>query len=611
MCGIAGYFGPKKLADEKLRATLALMRRRGPDAADQWHHATPEGWHVHFLHTRLAIIDLDPRANQPYACGRGVLSYNGELYNYQELRAPLLARGVPLATTSDTEILALLLAQGGPQALEACEGMWAFSWFDTKTSELVLARDRFGEKPLYYCRDGEAIYFGSEIKLLFALMGRRLPVDLDHLKRYLVNGYKALYKTRATFFHGAAEVPAGHCLTVRPGGRTDHWPYWRPSFPPPDPMSYEQAVTGARERLIRSVELRLRADVPIAFCLSGGVDSPALIAIAKRLLGYDVHGFTIMNTDARYEERDMVELVVRDLALRHTPIALETENFLPNLRELVRYHDSPVHTITYYAQWRLMSAVKAAGYKVAISGTGADELFSGYYDHHNAYLAAMAASDPLRHGEALREWRADVAPIVRNPYLQDPDYFIRQPLARDHIYLDADRFAAMLVRPWHEGFSEVFYTSPLLRNRMANELFHESVPVILHDDDLNAMYFSIENRSPYLDTALFDWCQRIPTRHLVRAGRAKAVLRDAARGLVPDAVLDNPRKVGFNAPLLDYLDLGSNSVRQELLADGPVFDLIRRDAIEPLLDRPSLANSESKFLFNFINARLFLEDFAA
>ena len=113
---------------------------------------------------------------------------------------------------------------------------------------------------------------------------------------------------------------------------------------------------------------------------------------------------------------------------------------------------------------------------------------------------------------------------------------------------------------------------------MANELFHESVPVILHDDDLNAMYFSVENRSPYLDTDLFDWSQQIPTRHLVRNGRAKAVLRDAVRGLVPDAVIDNPRKVGFNAPLLDYLDTRSNAVRQELLSDSPIFDIVRRDA---------------------------------
>ena len=612
MCGIAGYYGPAKLPSERVRATLALMRRRGPDAEGDWHHATAGGRHVHLLHTRLAIIDLDSRANQPFASGPGMLSYNGEIYNYLELRAAFERAGKPLHTSSDTEVLARILAEEGPSALARCEGMWGLAWFDTMSEELTLSRDRFGEKPLYFCRDSEAIYFGSEVKFLFALMGHRLPVNEDHLKRYLVNGYKALYKTQAAFFQGLEVVRPGHWLGIDAAGRVAEQPFWQPGFPAhPADISYEEAVAGTRERLTRSVELRLRADVPVAFSLSGGVDSPALIAIAKRRLGYNVHGFTIMNTDARYEEREMVERVVRDVAVRHTQIPVDTTGFLPNLRELVRYHDAPVHTITYYTQWRVMQAVKNAGYKVLVSGTGADELFSGYYDHHNAYLAAMAESDPKRYAAASAEWRAVVRPIVRNPYLQDPEYFVKRPSAREHIYLDADSFSAMLVCPWSEPFAEMHYTAPLLRNRMANELFHESVPVILHDDDLNAMYYSVENRSPFLDSALFDWCQQIPTAHLIRNGRAKAVLRDAVRGLVPDAVVDNPRKVGFNAPLFDYLDARSNAVRQELLSDAPIFDIVRRDAIERLLERPVLPNSQSKFLFNFVNARIFLEEFAA
>jgi asparagine synthase (glutamine-hydrolysing) len=279
------------------------------------------------------------------------------------------------------------------------------------------------------------------------------------------------------------------------------------------------------------------------------------------------------------------------------------------MRELVRQHDAPVYTITYYAQWRLMEAVAKAGYKVSVSGTAADELFSGYFDHHNAYLAAMAAEDPARYATALAEWQEVVAPTVRNPFLQDPDYLLKRPYSRDHIYLDAESFASFLNNPFSEPFDESFFTEPLLRNRMANELRAESVPVILHEDDLNAMYFSIENRSPFLDTALFDWCQTIPTRHLIRGGRAKAVLRDSVRGLVPDTILDNPRKVGFNAPILDYLDVTDPAVRAELLADSPVFEVLRKDRVREMLDMADLRNSQSKFLFNFVNAKLFLEEF--
>ncbi len=609
MCGIAGYYGRETLPQERLTRCLALMSRRGPDGEGTLERTVGDGRNAYLLHTRLRIIDLDPRANQPFACGDGHLCYNGELYNYLELRDELAREGHAFSTQSDTEVLARVVAARGASGLDACEGMWAFAWLDD--DGLLLSRDRFGEKPLYLFEEEHGVYFGSEPKFIFALLGRRLPIDVEHLYRYLVNGYKALYKTPATFFAGLREVKPATVLTFDRAGRRTERRYWTPGFGAYDErMSFDDAVAAARERLVDSVRLRLRADVPIAFCLSGGVDSNALIALAKRKLAYDVHGFTIMNTDARYEERDMVEASVRELGLRHTAIPIETRGFLGSLRELVRYHDAPVYTITYYAQWRLMEAVAAAGYKVSVSGTAADELFSGYFDHHNFYLAALA-DDPPAQAEAREHWRRVIAPIVRNPYLQDPDCFVKDPGLRDHIYLDAEGFAAFLRRRWIEPFAEERYTRVPLRNRMANELFHESVPPILHEDDLNAMYFSIENRSPYLDRRLFELCQRVPTRHLVRNGRAKAVLREAVRSIAPDVVVDNPRKVGFNVPILDYLDVKDPKMRELLLDPSPIFDHLHKDRVAELLDAAFLPNSQSKFLFYFLNAKIFLEEYGA
>jgi len=166
-----------------------------------------------------------------------------------------------------------------------------------------------------------------------------------------------------------------------------------------------------------------------------------------------------------------------------------------------------------------------------------------------------------------------------------------------------------LYRPWSEPFSERPYTSEVLHNRMLNEMFAESVPVILHEDDLNAMYYSIENRSPYLDRSLFEFAFQIPTRHLVKDGRAKAVLRDAVRGIAPDAVLTNRRKVGFNAPILPFL-AKETELSARLLDDSPIFEHVRRDRVAELSKRTFLSNSESKFLFNFLNAKIFLEEFS-
>jgi asparagine synthase (glutamine-hydrolysing) len=602
MCGIAGYVGPARVPERRLAGALALMRRRGPDHAAHRHFDMPGGRHVHLLHSRLSILDRDERSNQPFRVGDKHLVFNGELYNYLEVRSELASAGHAFATTSDTEVLLRALDAHGVAALDRCEGMWAFALFDTRDGSLLLSRDRFGEKPLYLYPDGDGLYFGSEVKLLAALAGRRLPLDLDHLKRYLVNGYKALYKEPRGFFQGVEEVAAGEWLRVDAQGIRTRQRYWTFRFEPDERMSYDEAVSGVRERLVRSVELRLRADVPLAFCLSGGVDSNALVAIAKRTLGYDAHGFTIASSDERYEESDLVEHAVAALELRHTSTPADTACFLSKLRELVRYHDAPVYTITYYAHWLLMERIAAHGYRISVSGTGADELFSGYYDHFLMYLAETR--DPA----ARAAWETHIKPIVRNPFLADPERFAREPGFRDHVFLGAETFAGFLREPWHEPFAERSYSRSVLRNRMANELFHEAVPVILHEDDLNALYYSIENRSPFLDRALFEWSTRIPTRHLMRDGYAKAVLRDAMRDIVPAPILDSRRKVGFNAPIFSFLDPRDADARAQLLDGGPIFELVRRDGIERLVDKGFLPNSESKFLFYFLCAKLFLEE---
>lgn len=607
MCGIAGHIGSAELNPDRVQDCLKLMHRRGPDSAAVFQHSPAPGRHVYLLHSRLSIIDLDERANQPFRIGSKVLIYNGELYNYLELKQELARYGHHFTTTSDTEVLLRTLIQFDWPGLDKCEGMWAFALYDESNGSLLLSRDRFGEKPLYLYRDGSGLYFGSEIKFIAAMRGHRLAVNYNHLYRYMVNGYKALYKVKETFFEGIEELAPASVLLLKDGAETIRR-YWQPIFVPDESLSYDDAVSGTREALIRSVKLRLRADVPLAFCMSGGIDSNALISIAKNVLDYDVHGFTIVNTDTRYEEQDMVNCSVAALNIRHTAIPVNTADFLPKLQILVRQHDAPVYTITYYAHWLLMASIAEHGYRISISGTAADEFFSGYYDHHNAYLYEVHG-DAALYAQALQNWREYIQPIVRNPYLRNPEVFIENPALRDHIFLDAAGFAEYLSKEWAEPFTEVDYSPSLLRNRMLNELFHEAVPPILHEDDLNAMYYSIENRSPFLDRVLFDFCNTIPTRHLIQDGRAKAVLRDALRGITPQPVLDNRRKVGFNAPIFSFLDVHDPQVRSYLLDQSPIFEHVRRDKIEELIAKADLPNSESKFLFYFLNSKMFLEEY--
>ncbi len=610
MCGIAGVVSKFPIEEYKINNCIKKLNRRGPDSSGHITRKIGNGFYLYLIHTRLAIIDLDDRSDQPFETAKSDLIFNGEIYNYLELKESL-SKDYYFKTKGDCEVLSNLLDAKGIEGLNKCEGMWSFARFDKSTNKLTICRDRFGEKPLFLTQDNYgSIYFGSEPKAIFALIGTDLPINTNHLTRFLVNGYKSLYKTKDTFFTNLKELSPGSVGEWNPHSGYREWSWWKPPlFTESNDLSFEEAVSITRDKLIRAVDLRMRADVPIAFCLSGGVDSNALVSIAKRQLGKDVHGFTIINEDERYEEKDMIDLAVKELDIKHTSIAIDSKNFISNLKEQILLHDSPICTINYYAHWRLMNSIADKGYKVSVSGTGADEIFSGYYDHHLAYLAFLNKQHHYLYQESLSNWKEKVSPIVRNPFLKNKDYFIERPYGRDHIYLDSLKYSSFLKEPFHEPFFELNYTDNILRNRMLNELFSEIVPPILHEDDLNSMSFSIENRSPYLDSSLMEWSYSIPTSFLIKDGLAKAVLRQSVKGIAPNKVINNPRKVGFNIPIDQYLDLNSESTFSWFKKENPADIIIDKKKLIPLLTKKNITNSESKFIFNYINVRLFMENY--
>ncbi|MEX0692947.1 MAG: asparagine synthase (glutamine-hydrolyzing) [Rhodospirillales bacterium] len=609
MCGIAGVFGPRPLSPADCRRALDSMGHRGPDAEGIATYALGSNA-ITFLHTRLAIIDLDARANQPFQRDKLHLSYNGEIYNYLELRNELAGLGQRFITDSDTEVLLAAYQQWGDGFVDRLEGMWAFALFDAERGVVILSRDRFGEKPLYtWFRDG-TLYFASEIKTLDAMAGARADVNTDQLRRYLVNGYKCLGKSGETYFKGIDAFPAaGYAVLKAPAPPTAK-PYWRLATDIRE-TTFKDAVVRAKSLLTRSVDLRMRADVPLAFCLSGGVDSATLAAIAAKDMGRDIHCYSIIDSDERYDESANIQTMVDHLGCRHHTVETSTEGFFDRMRTLVAYHDAPVVTISYYMHAFLSEAIARGGYRIAISGTAADEIFTGYYDHYGMWLAAMHGKPGVDFDSLVADWRQGMGAHVQNPGLQDPLCFVKNPGQRDHITLERDLFSSFLTEPFSEPWREDTYTSELLRNRMANELFTEAVPIILAEDDLNSMLYSIENRSPFLDRALVEYLYSVPTRHLMGGGFAKRILREIGRGIVPDAVRLDTRKRGFNASINSLVDRNDTRTREILLADSPIFEIVRKSAIEDFLSADMTSNSFSKFLFSFISAKLFLESRSA
>lgn len=604
MCGIAGSFGQVAPGESNIRESLSRMRLRGPDASG-WKRLTCSGNAVTLLSTRLSIIDLDPRSNQPFSDEGVTLVFNGEILNYVELRKQLQRRGHTFRTESDTEVVLRSYLEFGGDCVEAFEGMWAFALVDQQRQQLFLSRDPFGKKPLFHLHHEGTRYFASEVKSLVALSGRQPDVNTRHVQRFLVNGYKSLFKVEETFFEGVHSLPPATSAYISDPARLTPVGYWKLSFEPDQDMTREEAARRARELTLASMELRLRADVPVAFCLSGGVDSTVMAALARLELGKEVTAFSILDEDPRYDESENVTKVVKHLGCKSHVVRTGRTDFFACLRRLVGYHDAPVATISSYMQSSLFEAISENGFRVALSGVGADEIFTGYYDHYLFWLAEHAADekDPL-----VEQWRSSYGRFVRNPVLQDPMVFAKSPDRRDHIYLDREVFDALLVEPVNEDFVEERYSSNLLRNRMLNELSHEAVPLLLHEDDLNSMYHSVEARTPYLDRDLATHMFRVPNRFLIHDGYPKWILREIGRGLLPEDVVLDRRKRGFNAPISSFMDLESPQDIDFLLEPSPIFDLVDRDRFRELLRDPFTQNSRSKFLFNFVSSKLFLEE---
>lgn len=604
MCGIAGYIGKRSLDSSAIQATLERMKNRGPD--DQSYVQQQQGnLHITLLHSRLSIIDLDARANQPFTLGECTVVFNGEIYNYIELRTALEKRGVVFRTASDTEVLLQYYLHYGAECVQHFEGMWSFALYDRTKETLLLSRDRFAEKPLYYVQTTDGVYFGSEVKFLKSLSGENFSVNKRQIQRYLVNGYKSLYKHGDTFFTDVKELPYATNAIVHGDLALHTESYWKPEARI-QPMSLNNAIEGARYHLIESMKIRLRADVPLAFCLSGGVDSAALASIAAKEFNCDVASFSIVDPDERYNEYENIKATVDDLGCKNTVIELSHEASFERLQKLVEYHDAPVYTISYHIHSYLSEAISGNGYKVAFSGTSADELFTGYYDHFNLYLHEMQQHP--NYSQYKEEWQQHIASIVRNPHLQNPDLYAENPNFRGHIYLNNDEFASYLTEEFTEGFIEEQFCDSLLRNRMLNEVFYEGTRTILHEDDMNSMCYSVENRSPFLDTNLFDFCCSIPPEYLIRDGYGKYVLREAVKGVLNDKVRLDRKKKGFNASISSVFNLQDPAIREYLLEpSAEIFKVVKRDAIEKLLDMNPIPNSFSKFLFSFMNARIFLE----
>lgn len=606
MCGIAGYIGKNQIDRKKIDILSRSMKNRGPDNFSYFHKVCNDNSNIYLFHSRLSIIDLEERSNQPFKIGNFVLIFNGEIYNYLELRNNLISEGYIFKTNSDTEVLLQYYIKYGKDCVQYFEGMWTFAILNTETNDIFLSRDRFGEKPLYIYEDNNGFYFFSETKYLKSILKNKIEINPLQIGNYLNNGYKSLNKKNQTFYKNILKIESGSNILINYKKELKKETFFNPKYQPNNKLSLQDCIEQVRALLIDSMKFRIRSDVPLAFCLSGGIDSSSLVSIASKKLNCEFKTFSILDSDERYNEKDNMDATVKDLSCNHEYIYLSHDDVISNLQKLINYHDAPVATISYYIQSLLYKEVSKQGFKVSISGTAADEIFTGYYDHFLFHLNQIKHSNHFK--KNLEYWKKYIYNYVRNPLLKNPDSFIENPKFREHIYDKSELLENYLINIKKDNFFEKNFSEDILRNRMLNELFYETTPLILNEDDLNAMFFSIENRSPYLDKNLFEFSLQIPSEYLIQNGYGKYILRESMKNILNDHVRLDRRKRGFNASINSMINFSDNKIKEYLLdKNSKIFDYINLKKIEKLFYLDVIPNHYSKFLFSFINAKIFLD----
>jgi asparagine synthase (glutamine-hydrolysing) len=613
MCGIAGYFGNKNFDSNTIQKTLSILLRRGPDDQNYNKYEINESKNLYFFHTRLSIIDLDSRSNQPLEDSLFSIIFNGELYNYLEIKKDLESKGIKFSTLSDTEVILKGYQIYGKDLFNIMEGMWALAIYDKKKKEIVISRDRFSEKPLYYYTTKEGLYFSSDVKAIKTLSKDSFAFNNRRLLSGLICGYKSYYKKpEETFFEKIKNLPGGHFAVIDSLFNFTVKKYYSVNTKANLNLKEDEIIFNTKKLFFNAIRIRLRSDVPSAFCLSGGLDSSSLVSIAAKKFNFKINSFSLIdNNDERYNEKKNIDLVVNDVDANHHEIILENKsNNLDYLTNLIEYKSAPLSTITSYLHSYLQKEISNKGFKVSFSGTAADEIFTGYYDHHLQYLHDV--NNTKYFDSSLKNFNKYIKPMIRNKFFQNENLYIHNSNFRKHIFDNFYEFSELINQNLKDefefDFQEEKFCENLSLNRRLNELFHENTPIILNEEDSNSMYYSIENRSPFLDSKLIDFMNSVETRHLIKDGYSKNILREISKDYLIDTVRLDREKKGFNSSVQSIFDFEDKDFYETILnKNNKVYDFIDNSKLRKILQKDISKNHYSKFLFSLINLNIFFE----
>ena len=565
MCGIAGilkFDSRGEVQERRLQAMRDSMVHRGPDDAGMMVRGR-----IGLAHRRLSIIDL-AGGHQPMsdAVGKRWISYNGELYNYRELRDDLRARGCEFTTQSDTEVVLRAFEVFGNACVEHLRGMFAFAIWDENQQKLFLARDRLGIKPLYLAERDDELLFASEIKGVLAGLPGRARFNRHVLPEFLASRYVA---GEETFFEGVHKLLPGHWLSWTPAEGCRIQRYWEPPLPVDDPsISYEDHVQTVRASLEDAVESHLVSDVPLGLFLSGGIDSTVLASLMAPRMDGPVHTFSVAFAEREANELEFARMAARNVDAEHREVLVSPQQFFHELPRLIWHEDEPI-AFSSSVPLNVVSRAARDHVKVVLTGEGADELFLGYDyryrvtdwnlrlgERYRRFLPggvrdALAQSIPhlpwrLRRYAERSFLTMDDGP--RDAFFENFSAF--RQAARDQLLREPEQASG---RDVHDHGLKYYGQKPgdILAAMSRADLQTYLVELLMKQDQMS-MAASLESRVPFLDHLLVETVCRIPGRIRLHGGRTKALMRDVVRDLVPEPIM-NRGKMGFPVPIGRWL----------------------------------------------------------
>lgn len=595
MCGIFGSIG-----FEPDPQRIDIVAHRGPDGRGWEVYSSPQG-PVALGHRRLAIIDVSEAGLQPMcdAKHRFWLVFNGEIYNYIELREEMRAKGEVFVSESDSEVLLRAYMLWGEDALPRLRGMFAFLIWDDRDKKLFAARDRYGIKPLYMVRTPRGVAFASEIKQLFDLPGVSGRMNVARVHDFLASGISD--HTSETMFDGVMQLRGGECVSVDTSGSgtlTSAIRRWYPATAGEITISEQRAAERFRELLTDSVRLHLRSDVPVGSCLSGGLDSSAIVCLMSGMMDSGAGGSRVNTVSACYAEKSVDEKPFMDAVVAHAHtephyIFPKAEDVFQRASDITWHQDEPFGSTSIFAQWCVFEEARRAGVKVMLDGQGADEQLAGYHSGFSHYMATLTRKRQFGRllTTILERNRYHGAPIAE----QVKHYLIsvlppavvgalrrRHRALAQHDWLGTDLLRARgNPRTVPELISDELGLPSVkdIRTLCLTLTYGSNLPMLLHWEDRNSMAHSIEARVPFLDHPLVEFDLALGNDHKIVGGDTKRVLRRGMASILPEIVRDRRDKLGFATP-------------EQIWFRGPLRGLIE-DGIEKTLVRyPGLMNAD-------------------